>query len=678
VSTRNITLLLSAGCWKNWNNYEPINAMKTPKNRIITSLLTVLFLAFFLRPGAWPGLIAQSPDERPNILWISTEDHNPVLGAYGDEYAHTPNIDRFAEDGIVYRNAFVPSPICSPARSAIITGMHATSLGTQHLRSVIEIPGYIKTLPELLREHGYYTTNNVKTDYNFDPSGRWDESSEEAHWRNRESDDMPFFSVFNIMTPHEMPANVHEQHYFERLEERRDPDEAILPPFYPDTPEMRKLWARYYDLVSVTDLETQDILNELDEDGLAEDTIVFFWSDHGFGLPRYKRWINTTGLEAALIVRIPPRFRHLAGLPPGSETADLITFVDLAPTVLSLAGIETPDYMEGIPFLGEFTGEPRTHFIAHRDRADDVYDMARAVRSQRFMYIRNYMPHLPYIQNALIFGDHKRSSVELDRVRAEGLLPKHGEAMYRPRPMEELYDVKEDPYELYNLANDPDYRHKLEEKRSLLNEWILETRDTGFLQEGEMMLRAEGTTPYEMVNDPGQYDLPRIMAAAGLVGDRSVSVTGLAAMLEDEDSGVRYWAAEALLARVNDDAWKVMKEIHLAMSDESPSVQIKAAETICMLGQCNDALEVLAGYLDDDRGWIALQAAISVRQLGERVKPILDRVHQARKNNTGDVGARYSGDTGYGGYADAYYSMFIGFAMDQIILQLDDGSSYTE
>ena len=634
--------------------------------------ISAFLLCFVLFVFCHFNLFSQNQSERPNILWISTEDHNPAIGAYGDEYAHTPNIDRMAEEGILYRNAFVPSPICSPARSGIITGMHATSLGTQNLRSVIEIPDYIKTLPELLMENGYYTTNNVKTDYNFDPEGRWDESSNEAHWRNRPSDEQPFFSVFNIMTPHEGPANVYDQHYFERLDERRNPDEAVLPPYFPDTPEMRKLWARYYDLISATDLETQDILDQLEEDGLAEDTIVFFWSDHGFGLPRYKRWLYTSGLEAALIVRVPPKFRHLAGLPPGSETAELITLIDLAPTVLSLAGVETPDYMEGVPFLGEFKTQPRTHFVAHRDRADDVYDMARAVRTERFMYIRNYMPHLPYIQDALIFGNHKRSFAELHRARAADLLPKHGEAMFRPRPMEELFDVKADPWELNNLADDPKYKFVLEEMRSHLNKWILETRDTGFLQEGEMMLRAEGSTPYEMVNDPGQYDLPRILAAAELVGDRSVPVSVLAGMLDDDDSGVRYWALEALLARVHTDAWKAEKELHRALSDESPSVQIKAAETICTLGRCDDALELLVGYLDDERGWMALQSAISLRQVGDRTEPVLDEVHRIRQQNTGDVGTQYSGDTGYGGYSDAYYSMFIGFAMDQILMRFDE------
>lgn len=627
-----------------------------------------LLISTLLFTFNYKAVQAQQAAERPNILWISTEDHNPAIGAYGDEYANTPNLDRLAKEGILYHNAFVPSPICSPARSAIITGMTATSLGTQNLRSIIEIPDVIKTLPEILMENGYYTTNNVKTDYNFDPTGRWDESSNRAHWRNRDSDDTPFFSVFNIMTPHESPANVLDMSYFERLDELRDPDEAVLPPFFPDTPEMRRIWARYYDLISATDLETQDILDQLEEDGLAEDTIVFFWSDHGFGLPRYKRWLYTTGLEAALIIRVPAKFRHLVGLPPGSESEDLITFIDLAPTVLSLAGIDVPDNMEGQPFMGEVIAEPRTHFIAHRDRADDVYDMARAVRTENYMYIRNYMPHLPYIQDALIFGAHKTSSVELDRVRAEGLLPVHGEAMYRPRAMEELYDVKSDPFELNNLADDPAYSFVLNEKRNLLNEWILETRDTGFLQEGEMMLRAEGSTPYEMVNDPDQYDLPRIKAAAELVGDLSVPISTLTDMLEDRDSGVRYWAAEALLARVHHDAWKVMHEIQDAMSDESPSVRIKAAETLCMLGQCNEALTVLVNDLDDERGWIALQAAISLRQLGDRTEPILDVVHRVRAGTAGDMAVDISGDTGYGGYIDFYYDMFIGFAMDQLLL----------
>ena len=621
------------------------------------------------------GYAQNQSQEHPNILWISTEDHNPAIGAYGDELARTPTIDKLAKDGILYQNAFVPSPICSPARSAIITGMHATSLGTQNLRSDIAIPDFIKTLPELLREEGYYTTNNSKTDYNFDPSGRWHESNGDAHWRNRSSDDQPFFSVFNLGVTHESRVNRGRfgEELFDPLEERHDPAKMKLPPFFPDTPEMRRLLARQYDLISLADLQIKDILNQLEEDGLDENTIVFFWSDHGFGLPRYKRWLYSSGLEAALIVRVPSKFRHLVGLPPGTETTRLVSLVDLAPSVLSLIGIEAPEYMEGIPFFGEFAGEPRTHFVAHRDRADDAYDMSRAVRSKQYMYIRNYMPHLPYIQRSVIFSDLKWSFAELHRARAEGLLPQSGEAMYQPRPKEELYDVKADPYELTNLANDPVYRFVLENMRLRLNKWTLETRDTGFLQEAEMMRRSDGTTPYEMVNDPSQYDITRIKAAAEMVGDSSIPVSVLESMLDDSDSGVRFWASVALTARVNQDAWKASEKLAGVLNDPSPSVQIQAAETLCKLDQCDQALGVLSSHLKDEQDWLVLQAAISIRELGDRTQPILEESRQARLRYSGDMGLEFVRHPDVKGYRDFGYALFIGFALDQALLNLGTG-----
>lgn len=647
--------------------------MKTP---IRFHLLICLICAIVVQSS----FAQHQSKEKPNILWISTEDHNPAIGAYGDELARTPTIDKLAEDGILYQNAFVPSPICSPARSAIITGMHATSLGTQNLRSDIAIPDFIKTLPELLSEEGYYTTNNSKTDYNFDPSGRWHESNGDAHWRNRSSEDQPFFSVFNLGVTHESRVNRDRfgEELFDPLEVRHDPAEMKLPPFFPDTPEMRRLLARQYDLISLADLQIENILNQLEEDGLDENTIVFFWSDHGFGLPRYKRWLYSTGLEAALIVRVPAKYRHVVGLPPGTETTRLVSLVDLAPSVLSLIGIEAPEYMEGVPFFGEFEAEPRTHFIAHRDRADDVYDMSRAVRSKKYMYIRNYMPHLPYIQNSVIFSDIKWSFAELHRARDEGLLTQSGEAMYQPRPKEELYDVEADPYELTNLANDPEYQFVLENMRLRLNEWVLETKDTGFLQEAEMMLRSDGTTPYQMVNDSSQYNITRIKAAAEMVGDSSVPVSVLESMLDDSDSGVRYWASVALTARVDQDAWKASEQLEDVLNDPSPSVQIQAAETLCKLDQCDQALSILAGHLKDERDWLVLQAAISIRELGDRTQPILEEIRQARLRYSGDMGLEFVRHQNVKGYRDFGYALFIGFALDQALLDLGTGLSPEE
>ena len=364
-------------------------------------------------------LIAAGPgaaQDRPNILWITTEDMSPALGAYGDAQARTPNLDRLAEQGILYRRAYASAPICAPARSTLITGIHASSLGTQHLRSAVELPEFIRTLPEYLRAHGYYTTNNSKTDYNFSPEGRWDESGSQAHWRNR-PEGRPFFSVFNYGTTHEGRANRDAPEELAELVERHDPADAELPPYYPDTPEMRRIWAQNYDLITRMDQQVGALLQQLEADGLTEETIVFFFSDHGHGLPRYKRWLYDTGLRVPLIIRFPEAYAGLAPQRAGTSTDRLVSFLDFAPTVLSLTGVPIPATMQGHPFLGPDTAPPRDYVFTTRDRADDIYDLSRAAIDDRYIYIRNYMPHLPYVRPAFIFSDRKRSFAELWRVR---------------------------------------------------------------------------------------------------------------------------------------------------------------------------------------------------------------------------------------------------------------------
>lgn len=630
--------------------------------KVLKYFLIVIFLSPFI-------IFSQEVQKAPNILWISTEDHNPAIGAYGDEYAHTPNLDQFASQGIVYQNAFVSSPICAPARSAIITGMYATSLGTQNLRSDVPIPDFIKTLPEVLQQNGYYTTNNSKTDYNFDDSGRWDESGGDAHWRNRKDQSQPFFSVFNLGVSHEGKENVFDDSYFEGLDERRDPEKAELPPFFPNTPEMKNLWARYYDLISVVDQQFQGILDQLEADGLDDNTIVIFWSDHGFGLPRYKRWLNSTGLEVALIARIPEKYQGLIDMAPGSSSDDLVCLVDLAPTMMSLAGIPIPKYMEGVPFLGPKAEHPRSHFIAHRDRADDVYDMARAVRTKDYMYVRHYYPHLPYIQNALIFGDQKRSYAELKRARKDGELPVEGEAMFRPRAREELFDIRKDPYELDNLAGDPKYNFVIKSMRNYLNKWEMETRDAGFLQEGEMMLRAGDSSVYEMTHDPQKYQLMRIKSSADMVGDENIPISALNTILVDGDPAVRYWGLVALNGRL-DEAWKLKDLIEENLESKSPTTAIKAAEVLCNIGESEKGLNVLGKYLKSDRDWMVLQAAISIRQLGKLSSPLVEEILATRKKYSGDIGVTFCPFDEKVGYKNWSYPLFIGFALDQTLVNI--------
>jgi N-sulfoglucosamine sulfohydrolase len=283
----------------------------------------------------------------PNILWITSEDTSPVFGCYGDPRASTPNIDQIATEGVVYTNAYASAPICAPARSCLISGVYATSLGTQHLRSDVPIPDFVRGLPSYLSDYGYFTFLYGKTDYNFDPKEMWDYREQELMpWRNR-NEDQPFFGMYTIGETHEGRANIEEK-YREAVAELPDsllhnPEKAQLPPYFPNTPGFRKIWSDYYDLVSDFDLTVGKIIQGLKEDGLYDNTIIFIFSDHGFGLPRYKRWLYKTGLQVPLIVRIPPQYQHLAKQKGGSKNSELISFVDFAPTVLNLSDIPIPE-----------------------------------------------------------------------------------------------------------------------------------------------------------------------------------------------------------------------------------------------------------------------------------------------------------------------------------------------
>ncbi len=306
----------------------------------------------------------RSDAPRPNILWITCEDMNPNLGFLGDEYARTPNLDKLAQESVYFERAFATAPVCSPARSCLITGVYATSLGTQNLRSKFPIPSFMEGFPSYLRKEGYFCTNNVKTDYNTanEPAiikASWDQCSASAHWRNRKPG-QPFFAVFNDMTTHQSRTMVWPYERFKKevqaelsAEERHDPAEAPVPPYYPDTPIVRRTIARYYDCITVMDKHVGKLLSQLKEDGLFEDTIIFFFSDHGAGLPRHKRALYDTGLHVPLLVRFPEKWRHLAPAGPGERVGRLVSFVDFPPTVLKLAGIKVPSYMQGIPFKKE-------------------------------------------------------------------------------------------------------------------------------------------------------------------------------------------------------------------------------------------------------------------------------------------------------------------------------------
>ena len=485
-----------------------------------------LLIAFLLLICALP-VSAQS---RPNVLWISAEDISPDLGSYGDGYARTPNLDKLASQGVRFAKAFSVAPVCAPSRSAIITGMYATSIGSHHMRSKAVPPAGVKAFPEYLRAAGYYCTNNSKTDYNFEapptnapPVTVWDESSRNAHWRNR-TPGQPFFSVFNLIVTHESQIRTGKEEFAKNTaalkpEDRHDPARAVLPPYYPDTPIVRNDWARYYDLITAMDLQAAELLKQLEEDGLTENTIVFFWGDHGRGLPRAKRWLYDSGIRVPLIVRWPGQ------LQPGTVREDLVSLLDLAPTVLSLAGVTVPSHMQGQVFLGKGSAPPRQYVFAHRDRMDEAYDRMRAVHDGRYEYIRNFFPGRPYAQH-IDYMEEMPTMREMRRVHKEhfnALSPAYGKAMteaqqlfFQPeKPAEELYDLRNDPHEVKNLATSEAHQSELKRLRQALDQWQKETKDVGSIPEDELreQMRPGGVW--------AQASMPKI----AMIGNVGASIT---------------------------------------------------------------------------------------------------------------------------------------------------------
>jgi uncharacterized sulfatase len=420
--------------------------------------------------------------KQPNIVWISIEDTGQEVEPY-DPLAVTPNVGRLAQEGLTFLNAFTHAPVCAPTRSGIITGMYPSSMGTHNMRSDMVPPAYVKAFPEYLRKAGYYTTNNSKTDYNFpSPTTAWDESSRTAHWKNRPDRDMPFFAVFNLTTSHESQvARQYEARLADPANKIHDARKLVLPPYYPDTPNAREAWAAYYDVLTITDRRIGELLQEIDDAGLREETIVFFWGDHGVGLARGKRWLYDSGVKVPLIVRWPGEIE------PGSTRVDLVKFLDLAPTMLALAGVDKPGYMQGRIILGDRT-EPEPEFVYHaRDRMDERFDMMRAVRDRRYKYIRNFESHKPWVQfmRTPSQGPMYR---ELARVKEEGGLDElTGIFMEETKPHEELYDTLVDPYELHNLAENPAHQKRLERMRAELVDWMKRTGDKGLIPEPELL-----------------------------------------------------------------------------------------------------------------------------------------------------------------------------------------------
>jgi N-sulfoglucosamine sulfohydrolase len=435
--------------------------------------------------GGTGGTVTTPPDPLyegppPNIVWLSTEDIRPYLTAYGDPTAHTPNIDRLAREGVVYTNVYAPAGVCAPSRSGIITGMYPTSIGTHNMRTGSltpeGVPPYSAVLPpevrcftHYLRAAGYYCTNNGKTDYQFEvPIAAWDEANSSAHWRNRPASQV-FCSVFNFVETHESKITDNASNPL-----TVDPAVVPIPPYYPDDPVVRQDLARNYSNVELLDAWVGDRLAELEQDGLLEQTIVFFWSDHGGPLPRQKREVYDSGLKVPLIVRFPNQ-AHAS-----TVIEDLVSLIDFGPTMLSLAQVPIPAHIQGQAFLGEQVAPRRQYIYAARDRLDLEYDQVRAVGDGRFKYHRYYYPERPFIMNITYRLGKVPMMNRLIEMNAAGQLDAVQSLWFRQdKPTEELFDTWADPHEVIDLAADPTYAADLERLRAVLDAWQAEVGDLG-------------------------------------------------------------------------------------------------------------------------------------------------------------------------------------------------------
>jgi arylsulfatase A-like enzyme len=546
--------------------------------------------------GLLTGCNEPRPNELPNILWITSEDNSPFAGCYGDEFATTPNMDLLASQGFLYTHAFANAPVCAPARNTILTGVYASSGGHSHMRSQYPQSEIVKPYPLYLSEAGYYCTNNVKEDYNLpaeQAKGIWDESSNKAHFKNRQPG-QPFFAVFNSTISHE--SSLHRRTPLDEL--RHDPAKVKLPPYHPDTPDMRHDWAQYYDRIEDMDAWIGNILEELEESGEAENTIVFYYSDHGGVLARSKRFLYGSGTQVPFIVRIPEKYKYLfPSKKPGTKVDRLISFVDLVPTLLSIAGIPIPEYLQGNAFLGDQkTADPEYVFM-FRDRMDERYDMSRAVRDKKFRYIKNYMPYRPH-------GQHLEYLWLAPSIRSWEAAYKNGECneiqsqFWLPKAAEELYDTENDPWEVNNLAGDPAYADVLQRMRNECTQWILRVRDAAFIPEADRTARAGGQPFYDYFRNP---DLPfqEIVEAANLASAAKVTnLETLKGFLRHSDSAIRYWGATGMLIQ-KEDARSALPELSVALNDTSPNVVAVAAEALYNLGETSEALKALVRIISE-------------------------------------------------------------------------------
>lgn len=531
--------------------------------------------------------------EKPNILWIVSEDNSSHwIGCYGNEQAQTPRIDALAKQGFLFEHAYSNGPVCAVARSTILTGAYAPTIGTQHMRSRHPIPQAYRPNVEYLRAAGYYCTNNAKTDYNFkgNDNSYWDESSNKAHYKNR-PDGKPFFAIFNIQDSHESSLFNKAPAEPQRLK----PVDIELPPYLPDLPEIRKDMARYHDRITDMDAKVGKIIDDLEKAGVADNTIVIYNSDHGGILPRGKRYLEETGVKIPLIIRIPQKFQKLSPFKPGDRVTEPVSFVDFSATFLSIAGIDTPPQMQGRAFLGEKRKEPAADEMEflYADRFDELYGMRRGLTDGKWKYIRNFQPHLPLAPYSFYqFG--QPGWVAYQKAWKDGVLSGYHKALWEaPSGSEQLYDLTADPWEMHNLAKDPDHSGKLAALRERLKTTMKETHDTGLVPEPlfETLVGDGALATFVQSEKFDIHKITELAFAATEMNEKNLPTFREA--VKSTDPVKRYWGVNGLLLLAGKSTEVTPNDITPLLKDPESVIRAAAANALFILGQTDIASQAL-------------------------------------------------------------------------------------
>ncbi len=564
--------------------------------------------------------------QRPNVLWLVSEDNSASwIGCYGNEISKTPNIDRLAARGFQYMNVFASAPVCAPSRSTWITGINALSMGTHPMRSRNNIPhDRIPYYPDILRKMGYFCANFTKTDYNIGgrpDSDCWNEARM-LDWENLKQK-QPFFQVINAGMTHESQAKV-------RLDDlRQDPEKVKLFAYHPDLPMVRKNYARYYDCVENMDTFIGEKLQALEKAGLADDTIVIYNSDHGGVLPRGKRFLFENGLRCPLVIYIPEKFKDLwPAENSGSKVDRLVSFLDMPKTWISMLGGTPPSLMQGHVFLGPKTEkEPKYHF-AFRGRMDERIDNQRAICDKKFLYVRNYMPYVPW-------GQKLEYMWEIPMMKAWDDCNKAGETsavtgrFFTPKRSDELYDMEKDPDSVNNLIDNPEYRRVVGKMRKKLASWQEQIHDAGLMPESDVVRRARenNTTIYEMVRNPKLYNLKAYLELSDLALEKNPeNIPRFLAALKSEDCAIRYWGVTGCFLVADALSPGQQQEIATRLSDSSHEVCGMAAWTLVKTGyRKQDALDCLRGILNVKS--YALRSTLNILDwMGDEARPLMPAV----------------------------------------------------